>query len=55
MGGVRGRPRKSVESVTTAKEAADEWFAAFLLVRAAYPMADVEAQIAATDYVLRTR
>ena len=51
MGGVR-RKAKDVEAM---KEAADRWFAAFLLVRAAYPTADVWAQIAATDYVLRTK
>lgn len=35
------------------KEAADRWFAAFLLVRAAHPRADVEAHVAATDWALK--
>jgi len=51
MGGVRRKPADA----ETIKEAADRWFAAFLLIRAAYPTADVWAQIAATDYVLRTK
>lgn len=37
------------------KEAASEWFAAFFIVRAMQPQADVWAQIAATDYALRTK
>lgn len=54
MGGVRGRPRKvATDTTETIKEAADKWFAAFLLIRAVYPNADVWAQIAATDWALR--
>lgn len=34
------------------KEAADQWFAAFSVVRALYPNADVAAVVAATDWAM---
>lgn len=52
----RGRPRKdAMDTTDRLKEAASEWFAAFLIVRAMQPNADVWVQIAATDYALRTK
>ncbi len=46
------RPRKEMDQEKI-KEAADQWFSAFLLVRAAHPRADVETQVAATDWALK--
>lgn len=51
MGGMRRKPADA----DAIKEAADQWFAAFFVVRTLYPTADVWAQIAATDFALRTK
>jgi HAMP domain-containing protein len=51
MGGVKRNPLDA----DAIKEAADKWFAAFLLIRASHPLSDVETLVAATDYALRTK
>ena len=51
---MRRKPTTEPLDADKIKEAADQWFAAFSLVRAAHPRADVEAQIAMTEWALKT-